>query len=251
MANCNPVISPYDNGNNLNKPTPTSLDAKETTQYRKAIGSLNYLAVSTRPDLSFIVSLLSRVQNNPTNEAADAAKKALRYLRGTSHYGIAYHRNASNKLIGYSDSDFGGCTETRRSTSGCIFIFAGGPVFWQSKRQPCVTRSTLEAEYVSLSNASREGIWLAKLIGEFSNGPQVLTLCCDNKGAKMLANNDGGKMSKHIGIMYHYIKEKVTNGEAKVHWVGSKEMLADALTKIVKTIAFQSFKSACMNTIDI
>ena len=124
-----------------------------------------YLAVCTRPDLSQAVGALARYSANPMTEHWDAALGVVRYLSSTSSKGIIFScNNGMCELSGYCDADFAGDIDTRRSTTGYVFKLAGGAISWSSRLQPIVAASTTEAEYMAASNATKEGLWLRKLL---------------------------------------------------------------------------------------
>ena len=160
------------------KPTSTPVEASSKFQsaasqaepvnqkeYQSAIGSLMYLAVSTRPDIAFAVNNLAWFNSKPQKEHWTPLKRILKYLKGTTNIGILYKLDGADKCVGYSDADWAGYTSDRRSTSGYIFMFGacGGPISWSSKKQKCVALSTAEAEYVALSGAAQECLWLRQL----------------------------------------------------------------------------------------
>ena len=122
-----------------------------------------YLAVSTKPDIAFSVNNLAWFNSNPQKEHCTALKQILKYLKGTNNIGILYKQDGSDKCVGYSDTDWAGDPSDRKSTSGYIFMFSDGPISWRSKKQKCVALSTAEAEYVALSGAAQEFLWLRQL----------------------------------------------------------------------------------------
>lgn len=202
--------------------------------YRKLIGALIYLTNTTRPDISFAVSKLSRYCSNPGKIHWIAAKRVLRYLKGTANYGILYEKR-NQKIHAYTDSDWAGDTEDRKSCSGYAVMFAGGPISWESKKQKSVALSTMEAEYIGLSEAVKEVIYLRKFfveigLEEFVEGPT--TILCDNQSAVHLTedNISHGK-SKHIDIRHHFSREAKQQGEIDVNYLSTDEMVADVLTK--------------------
>lgn len=129
-------------------------------QYQSAVGSLMYLGMNTRPDIAYAVNNLARFNSNPQKEHWTAMKRVLRYLKGTINHGILYKKDGSDKCIGYSDADWAGDLSDRKSTSGYIFMLSGGAISWSSKKQKCVALSTAETEYIALSGAAQECIWL-------------------------------------------------------------------------------------------
>ncbi|XP_065092045.1 uncharacterized protein LOC135712886 [Ochlerotatus camptorhynchus] len=131
--------------------------------YRSIIGALLYIYVCARPDVAASVAILGRTESAPTEADWIAAKRVVRYLKATKEWRLKYS-DAAGKLIGYSDADWAGDVGTRRSTTGFVFHYAGGAVSWASRRQSCVTLSSMESEYVVLSDASQELIWLRSLL---------------------------------------------------------------------------------------
>lgn len=120
-------------------------------------GSLMFSMVETRPDIAFATSVVSRFAKNPSHQHTEAVKTILRYLKATKTTGITYGGEGGDLTIkGYSDSDWAGNHSTRKSTSGFIFMLNGGPVSWCSRRQATVALSSTEAEYITLTLASKE-----------------------------------------------------------------------------------------------
>ncbi|XP_034684099.1 secreted RxLR effector protein 161-like [Vitis riparia] len=132
--------------------------------YASVVGSLMYAQVCTRPDIAYIVGMLGRYLSNPGMDHWRAAKRVMRYLQRTKEYMLTYRRLDQLEFIGYSDSDFAGCQDSRRSTSGYIYLLAGGAISWRSAKQTLVTSSTMEAEFVACYEASNQGIWLRNFV---------------------------------------------------------------------------------------
>lgn len=201
--------------------------------YREALGSLMWLQVATRPDLSFTVNLLSRFANNPGQAHWSALKHTLAYLKGTLDYGITYYKGASLRPYGYVDSDYAGDIDTSRSTEGNVFFVAGGPVSWASKRQDRVSLSTVESEYTAFTRATQQALWLTKFMDELNmNQEQPVVVYADNNSA--IANTQNNKnhcRTKHIRVKYHFVKECVDRGKITFTYIPSAENLADILTK--------------------
>jgi hypothetical protein len=126
--------------------------------YASAVGSLMYAQVCTRPDIAFVLEMLGRYQSNPGLDHWRAAKKVMRYLQGTKDYMLMYKRTDNLDVIGYSDSDFASCIDSRKLTSGYIFLMAGGAVSWRSAKQTLTATSTMEAEFVSCFEATSHGV---------------------------------------------------------------------------------------------
>jgi hypothetical protein len=201
--------------------------------YREAIGSLLYLALVTRPDISFAVGQAARFVENFDSSHCKAVRQIIAYLKGTSNYGICFNGMDPSPVIGYSDADYAGCLDTRRSTTGSIFMLNGGPVAWCSRRQPCVATSTTEAEYIAASETSKEAVWIRRILPDLQqHSSDPITIRCDNQSAIQLTKNpDQRQKTKHIAIRYHYIREQQEQGEIDVKYVESKSQLADILTK--------------------
>ena len=165
MESCKPSPSPCDPNVKLSsfKEEKTDMDFP----YRAAIGSLLYLAVGSRPDIAFAVNTLHQYRAEPKAHHVTAVKRILRYLKNTASLGLVYPKGSKRlEVIGYTDSDYAGDIETRKSTSGFIFTINGTAVTWNSSKQRTVALSSTEAEYVAASNAAKEGIWIANLIKE-------------------------------------------------------------------------------------
>ena len=137
--------------------------------YQAVVGSLLYLSTQTRPDIAYAVSSVARYCANPTKDHWTAVKRILRYLKGTCNYGLLYRKDAPAELTGYSDADWAGDVGDRKSTSGYIYLLGGAAISWKSSKQSCVALSTTEAEYITLSSASQEAIWLQQLMSDLLN----------------------------------------------------------------------------------
>ena len=132
-----------------------------TVPYFSAVRSLIYAMLCTRPDICFAVGLVSRYQSNPGREHWKAVKRILRYLKGTMDYCLCY-QGSNLRLIGYSDADWGGDLDQRKSTSGYTFLLNKGTISWSSKKQTCIALSTMEAEFIAYSAVVQEAVWLRR-----------------------------------------------------------------------------------------
>ena len=201
--------------------------------YRSVLGAVMWGQLATCPDLSFSVSLLARFQANPGMEHWSALMHVVGYIKNTIDYGITYSRDYDISPYAFVDADYGGCRDTRCSTSGYVFIMAGGPVSWSSKRQATVALSTVEAEYVAMSRCAQQMVWTHSWLSEVDIeyvSPGVIK--GDNRGAIALSKNtkDHGKV-KHIDIRHHYIRELIQSGAISLEHVSSSDNLADLFTK--------------------
>jgi len=217
--------------------------------YREVVGSLMYLQISTRPDLAYSVSYLSRFLNNYDTTHIAAANQILRYVKATQHLGIVYSRSASLNLYGYSDSDWASDVNNRRSTTGYVFFMAGGAISWKSCLQTTVALSTSEAEYMALSACAQESIALQYLRASFNlSTDQPVQIFEDNSGAIAMAYNPVHySKTKHIHIRHHFIRECVDSGRIIVSYIPTAEMIADVLTKALPLPSFSKFRSVLFN----
>ncbi|RAN69375.1 hypothetical protein B5P42_31195 [Bacillus sp. SRB_331] len=246
MFDCNPTSTPQQPGvhlSSLSSPSESEdVLAMKQVPYGELVGSLIWLASNTRPDISTAVGSLCRFISNPGRPHWVAAQRVLRYLAGTCSFGITYHRQeqGSSDLFGYSDSDWAGDPDTRRSTSGFAFMLAGGPVSWKSKLQSSVSLSSVEAEYIALCSAAREAYWLRQLLQEIGFAcPQPTVVFEDNRGCVAISkNNRTDARTKHIDVKYHYTRKLVEDRIIDVKPISTKEMVADVMTKSLDTLKF-------------
>ena len=176
-----------------------------------------------------------------------ALKRVFRYLHGTQDFELVY-RGDLTRLVGYTDADWAGDVSTRRSTSGYIFNLGSGAISWSSKRQPTVALSSCEAEYMGETQATKEAIWLRRLLGELLEQveqPAATVIFGDNQGAIQLARNPQfHARTKHIDIQHHFVREAQGNGQVDIQYTPTEEQVADGLTKALPTDAFQRFRAA-------
>lgn len=202
--------------------------------YREAVGCLMFLGMVTRPDIAYAISVVSRFLSNHRDEHWNAVKRIYRFLIGTIVRGILYGQvEATPLLSGYSDADFAGDMDTRRSTTGCIFMLCGGAVTWAARRQRMVCLSTTEAEYVAASEAVREAVWLRQLLSDVGHlHASPTTIFVDNQSPIKLAKNpEFHRRTKYIDVRCHFIREKLKANEIRLVYVNTNEQLADIFTK--------------------
>ncbi|KAE8676644.1 hypothetical protein F3Y22_tig00111582pilonHSYRG00249 [Hibiscus syriacus] len=237
MENCKPISTPAEYGIKMTKHEEG--ESVDPTFFKSLVGSIRYLTC-TRPDILHAVGLVSRYMESPTTTHFKAAKRILRYLKGTIDFGLFYSVSNYYKLVGYSDSDWGGDIDNRRSTTGFVFFMGDIAFTWMSKKQPIVTLSTCEAEYVVATSCVCQAIWLRNLLKEIGLIQEEPTkVCVDNKSAIALSKNPVfHDRSKHIDIRYHYIRECVARNDVEVEYVKSQDQVADIFTKPLKSEDF-------------
>lgn len=206
MEECNVVLNLIVPGFKISKDENGVM--VESTFYKQLVGSLIYLT-STRPDLMHAVSLISRYMSQPTELHLNAAKRVLRYVKGTTSFGILYQKGASSMLTAYSDSDYAGCLEDRKSTSGYAFMISSGAVAWSSRKQPIVTLSTTEAEYVAAAACACQAMWMKLVLKRLGcDNNECTTIFCDNSSTIKLSKNPVlHKRSKHIAVRFHFLRD--------------------------------------------
>ena len=243
MKECRPATTPVDTRAKLSADAGAPVD--DASDYRSLVGGLQYLTM-TRPDLSYAVQQACLHMHAPRAHHLAMVKRVLRYVRGTAAFGLQLHRSPSLDLVGYSDADWAGCPDTRRSTSGYAVFLGDSLISWSSKRQPTVSRSSAEAEYRAVANVVAECCWLRQLLGELHVAvPKATVVYCDNISAVyMTANPVHHRRTKHIELGIHFVREKAQLGELRVLHVPTTQQFADVMTKGLPTAAFEEFRSS-------
>lgn len=177
MENSKPVNTPMLMNDNRSEET------NQNFPYHEGIGSILYLASKTRPNLAHAVGYASRHLDKPSKQDIANVKRILRYVNATRNLGISYNANNSEdeELIGYTDSDYAGDVETRKSTSGFVIMYCGRPISWCSKKQSVIALSSTEAEYIAAAECCKEILYLKFLIEELTGKPVRATLNIDNQ----------------------------------------------------------------------
>ena len=241
MESCNSVRNPIVPGHKLTR--PGAGENVDPTTFKQLVGSLRYLIV-TRPDLIYSVNLVSRYMEQPNEQHMLAAKRILRYVRGTTELGIQYKRQGEKKLVAFVDSDYAGDSDDRKSTSGYVFMLGGGVVSWASKKQPIVTLSTTEAEFVSAAFGACQAVWLRNVLEEMGSSQEDGTVMfCDNSSTIKLSKNLvlHGR-SKHIHVRFHFLRELVKDGVIGLNYCTTQDQLSDVMTKAVKLDVFEKLR---------
>jgi hypothetical protein len=253
MSDATSKPTPFPVGISLSKTGGNELPPDN--QYQALVGSLIYLAVNTRPDISHAVGVLSRFMSCPTDRHWEAAKHVLRYLRGTPDLGLTYSGNTPSEqqevleAAMYADADFAADVDKRRSTTGAVMLMQGAAVLWISKLQSIVATSTAEAEYIASATATKEGLWVRKLLGDIYGRVATLNLKVDNQAAIVLiSEHTAGKSgrSKHIDLQFNFVSESFQRGEVSVSFVPTAEQRADIFTKQLSGPVFKKHREAVM-----
>jgi hypothetical protein len=180
---------------------------------------------------------------NPSKEHWSGVKRVLRYVKGTMNMGLIYRKSSDFNLHGFSDADWAGDEMTRKSMSGFIFKLGDSTISWGSKKQSVVALSTTEAEYIALSLACQEAVWLRNLLGDFKLKQEETIIYEDNQGAITLSKNPSNhSRTKHIDIKYHYVRDLITRKEVNILYCPSKNMLGDIFTKGLPRGQFETLR---------
>lgn len=243
LQGCKPSSTPLSSSEKLSLTEGELLSQEDSTKYRSLVGALQYLAL-IRPDLSFSVNKVCQFLHAPTIAHWTAAKRILRYVKSTLSVGLTFSRSSSTLVSAFTDSDWAGCLDDRRSTEGFAVFFGPNLISWCVKKQATISKSSTEAEYKALANATAEIIWVKSILKKLGlRNIQTPCLWCDNLGATYLAVNPVfHARTKHIEINYHFVRERVANKELDIRFVHSKDQVADGFTKALATKQFEEFK---------
>lgn len=227
MEECNPVTTPID-------PNQVLCEFEESVAskfpYRQLVGSLMYLATGTRPDISYAISNVSKFMEKPTEAHEKAFKRILKYIKGTISHGILFSKQGNHRLYGFSDADYAGDVQTRKSTSGFTFMYNNSMISWRSTLQRSVSQSTTESEYIAAAEADKELIWLKRLFGELvPNQTENVVSFMDNMSAICLVkNSEFHRRTKHINVRYHFIRDEYEKGTFNLEHISTDEIIADS-----------------------
>ncbi|XP_055605732.1 uncharacterized protein LOC129753907 [Uranotaenia lowii] len=227
MADAKPMSIPADPSVRLGKsmgPNGPEEEAEmKKVPFKEAVGSLSFAPQVTRPDISFAVNAVSQFGSNPGRQHWEAVKKIIRYLKGTTTNKLEYSKRGSSELVGFSDADWGGDPDNRRSTTGYVFTMQGGAVSWNVKKQLTVALSSCEAEYMIFEE-------------------EPVLIYCDNQGAINIAGNGAyNPRTKHVSIRYHFVHESLKEGAVKVKYIPTTDQPADGFTKLLAIQKQQRF----------
>jgi histone deacetylase 1/2 len=244
MQKCKPASTPMATTKKLSAYEGTPLGVQDSTRFRSIVGALQYLTL-TRPDISFAVNKVCQFLHAPTSVHWTAVKRILRYVRHTASLGLKISKSSSTLVSGFSDADWAGCVDDRRSTGGFSIFFGKNLISWSARKQATVSRSSTEAEYRAMANATVEIVWVQSLLRELGiRSPPVARLWCDNIGATYLsANPVFHARTKHIEIDYHFVRERVAQKLLHVRLIGTGDQVADGLTKPLTVRKLEELKN--------
>ena len=237
MTTCSPASTPMEENLKLCV-HPNQVPANKE-RYQRLVGRLMYLA-HTRPDLAYVLSMVSQFMHSPSEEHMNAVIRILRYLKSSPGKGILFTKGDSLDINGYANANWAGSVQDRRSTSGYFTFVGGNLVTWRSKKQEVVARSSAEAEYRGMTKAICELLWIRNLMQDLHiKQVSPMKLYCDNKASCDIAHNPvQHDRTKHVEVDRHFIKEKLEEKLIEVPHVRSQDQLADVLTKAVSNQAF-------------
>ncbi|XP_070005273.1 secreted RxLR effector protein 161-like [Nicotiana sylvestris] len=225
--------------------TVIRLDMDETespmnqTLYRGIIGSLLYLTAS-RPDIVFSVGLCARFQSNPKESHLKAAKRILRYLKGTQNLVLYYQSGDNFNLIGYADADYAGYLVDRKSTSGMAHFLGSCLISWGTRKQNSVALSTAEAQYIATISYCAQLLWIKQQLEDFGVLTESVPLLCDNTSALNMAKNPvQHKRTKHIDARHHFLRDNVEKGLICMKFYSTEDQIADSFTKALSREQFE------------
>lgn len=232
---------------NLEPNASEPLSNETKTEYASLVGSLLYVALATRPDIQYAVSVLCRFMHNPTRNHLKAALRVLNYLNKTRTFGLLYRLNGNElnslRITGYSDSNFANDPTDYISTYGFTFQYCGAAISWRSKKQDRIAHSTAEAEFVAASFASKEAMWLKKVLADFDI-PGPISIAVDNTAAlKYMLESEYTPRNKHVGVHFSALRERAILEDVTFHQIATTDNIADIFTKPLSRQPFERLRS--------
>ena len=244
MTQCKPVSTPLPTSEKLSLYDGEVLGPEDATRYRSIVGALQYLTL-TRPDIAFPVNKVCQYLHAPTTVHWAAVKRILRYVKQCMQLGINIHKSASFLVSAFSDADWAGSVDDRKSMGGFAVFLGSNLISWSSRKQATVSRSSTESEYKAVANATAEVMWVQTLLKELGiHAPQTARLWCDNMGAKYLSSNPVfHARTKHIEVDFHFVRERVLKKQLEIEYISSSDKVADGFTKALSVRLLENFKS--------
>ena len=219
------------------------LDEIKKLPYRSLVGCLLYLSIGTCPDITYSVQQLSQYLDCYSYAHWNAAIHVVRYLSGTQELKLCLSGTNQISLLGFTDSDWANCLDTRRSVGGHPYTLGSGVVSWQARKQKTMAASSCEAEYTAAFEASKEGIWLRTLLNSIDHATTApTTICCDNNAAINLSEDPAlHDRIKHLNIKHHFLCERVQSNEISLSYINTNDNIADIFTKALDIKKFNRF----------
>lgn len=249
MMNAKPVKTPMAEDKTSDAQSRDRQNPEFKTRFREMVGSLLYLTNKTRPDLAYAVNHCCRRMEEPTSKDWENIKRILKYLVDKKTHGISFKAGTRElNLTAYSDSDFAGDPTTRKSTTGYIVMLNNNPINWCSRKQPIVSLSSTEAEYIAAADCVKEVLYLKSVVKELTEEEVKVTLKVDNQSAiTLMRTGQFNKRSKHIDVRYHFINEKIEDGQIEVEYCATEDQVADIFTKPLNANKFVKFRRQMMS----
>ena len=220
----------------------------DATVYQSMVGNLLYLSTATKHDISQAVGVVAKFSSSSTEAHLTAVNRIMRYLKGSVDLKLKYERSDDGQLIGYSDADYAGDPDDRHSTTGNVHVFlmSRGPISWLSKKQGIVTLLTAEAEYVALTMATQEAVWIRRLLSDLKVLQDHPTVLMENhQGAICTAMNPvSHARTKHINVRCHYIRKALGEETIELKYCPMNEMIADIFTKPLHKEGFEVLRTS-------
>jgi histone deacetylase 1/2 len=243
MQACKSVSTPLSTTERLSVSEGVKLGPLDATRYRSIVGALQYMTL-TRPDIAFSANKVCQFLHSPTTVHWEAVKRILRYLQGTITFGLKIGKSKSSLVSAFSDANWAGCPDDRRSTGGFAVYFGSNLISWSARKQATVSRSSTEAEYKAMENATAEVMWVHKLLDELGiPHPRVACLWCDNLGATYLSSNPVfHARTKHIEIDFYFVREQVAWKKLGVRFISTGDQIVDGFTKPLGARPLDNFR---------
>jgi hypothetical protein len=243
MVNAKLAPTPLPGGYNPSE-NKGPVDPELRSLFQQVIGSLLYIMLGTRPDITYAVTKLSQFAANPSKEHLDKALYICRYLAGTKDYALVYDGASLKGLMAYTDSDWAADSIKRRSITGYFFKLANGIFSWQSRAQKTVALSSTEAEYMALSDTSRQAMWIKTLLTELGLTLKAIPIYGDNQGSIFIGSNPvQERRTKHIDIRYHYVRQCIEDKQVELMFIEGSNNPADMFTKNLGINKFSQFRA--------
>ena len=229
--------------------TPVSPNVKATfdllgksvnsSLYKSMIGSLFYLTAS-RPNISYSVRVYARYQENSKESHMISLKRIIKYIKTTVDFGRWYSKDTNNVLVGYSNADWAGNADDRKSTSGGCFYVGNNLVSWMSKKENSISLSTAKAEYIAAGSCCTQLLWMQKLLHDYGICQEHLTIYDDNISViNIFKNLVQHFQTKHIKIRHNFIRELIEDGTLTLEFIHTDDQKVDLLTKLLDSKQFE------------